>query len=162
MTEDSNQAALGLNQEIQQSLMYLEYIKEQIVKLNEQIEILDLAILEHSQAIETLKDFENLNKDKEILLPIGADSLVFAKVQDASKVILNIGSGLSKEENIDGAIEKLNERIEKIEENKTKIHDTMVELQQQANMLNSTIEQKYQELQQGQGTDDVLRPPNVS
>ncbi|WP_455392568.1 prefoldin subunit alpha [[Eubacterium] cellulosolvens] len=146
MPEDSDNAVLGTQQELQQSLMYLEYIKEQIAVLKEQYEILELAIKEHRQAIDTLKDFENLGKDNEILVPIGADSLVFAKVIDHSKVILNIGSGLAMEENLDNAIGKLNERIENIENNKNKIESTIGNLQQQATMLTSQIEEKYDTL----------------
>jgi prefoldin alpha subunit len=134
-------------QELQQSLMYLEYIKEQITVLKEQFEILELAVKEHNQAIDTLKDFENLGKNKEILVPIGADSLVFAKVVDQSKVILNIGSGLAMEENLNDAIEKLTSRIENIDDNKNKIESTIQNLQQQATMLTSSIEEKYSTLQ---------------
>lgn len=143
MPEEDESINISNQQELQQSVMYLEYLKEQIVVLKEQFEILELAIKEHNQAIETLKDFENLGKKNEILVPIGADSLVFAKVVDDSKVIMNIGSGLAMEEKLDTALEKLNSRIEKIEENKNKIQTTIENLQQQATMLTSSIEEKY-------------------
>lgn len=143
MPEKDESINIANQQELQQSLMYLEYLKEQIVVLKEQFEILDLAIKEHYQAIETLNDFENLGKNNEILVPIGADSLVFAKVVDDSKVIMNIGSGLAMEEKLGSAIEKLNSRIERIEENKNKIQTTIENLQQQATMLTSSIEEKY-------------------
>lgn len=147
MSEDNDSINMESQQELQQSLMYLEYIKEQITVLKEQFEILELAVKEHNQAIDTLKDFENLGKNKEILVPIGADSLVFAKVVDQSKVILNIGSGLAMEENLDDAIEKLTSRIENIDDNKNKIETTIQNLQQQATMLTSSIEEKYSTLQ---------------
>jgi prefoldin alpha subunit len=150
--EDSNETpATGqapTQQELQQSLMYLEYLKEQITSLSDQLEILELAVKEHDQAIDTLKDFENLDKKNEVLIPIGADSLVYAKVTENSKVILNIGSGLSKEVKIDNAIETLSSRITKIDENKTKIKDTIQNLQDQATMLSADVEAKYQQIQQ--------------
>lgn len=150
MPGDKDLNAISTQQELQQSLMYLEYIKEQIVALKEQSEILELAIKEHNQAIDTLKDFDNLDKNNEILIPIGADSLVYAKVMDDSKVILNIGSGIAKEEKIETAIEKLTSRIEKIEESKSKIENTMNTLQDQATMLTSSIEEKYNEFQKNE------------
>jgi len=143
MPEKDGSISIENQQELQQSVMYLEYLKEQIVVLKEQFEILDLAIKEHHQAIETLNDFENLGKNNQILVPIGADSLVFAKVVDHSKVIMNIGSGLAMEEKLETAIEKLNSRIKRIEENKNKIQTTIENLQQQATMLTSSIEEKY-------------------
>jgi prefoldin alpha subunit len=139
MPNDKDSEYIKNQQELQQSLIYLEYVKEQISTLNEQFEILELAIREHNQAIETLKDFDNLKKNNEILIPIGADSLVFAKVADPSKVILNIGAGVAVEEKIDNAVTKLTTRIEKIEGNKKKIQETIQSLQDQATMLSSTI-----------------------
>ena len=103
----NEEANLSAQQELQQSLIYLEYIKEQITVLKEQSEVLELAQNEHNQAIETLKDFKNISKKNEVLIPIGADSLVFAKIEDPSKVIINVGAGIAIEEKIGDAIKKI-------------------------------------------------------
>ena len=150
MADIKEDEQITAQQELQQSVMYLEFLKEQISALKDQFEILDLAIKEHNQAIATLKDFGDLDKNNEVLVPIGADSLVYAKVTDQSNVILNIGAGLAIEDNIDEAISKLTNRIEKIEENKNKIMNAIDNLQQQATMLTSSIEEKYVEIQKKQ------------
>jgi prefoldin alpha subunit len=150
------------NQELQQSLVYLEQLKEQILTMREQLEILELAIKEHNQAIETLKDFEKLENENEILIPIGADTLVKGKILDNSKVIINIGAGISLEETTKAGIEKLTTRIEKIETNRNRIAETINNLQDQAVKLSQSVEQRYQEIQQTQGDDLNLGPPNVS
>jgi prefoldin alpha subunit len=149
-------------QELQQSIMYLDQLKEQIATLKEQLEILELAVKEHNQAVETLKDFTNLKKDNEILIPIGADSMVFAKILDTSKVIINVGAGIAMEDTIETAIEKLSSRIEKIDMNKNKIGATINNLQDQAIQLSSSIEERYKNLQDRQNAEDNLRPPDVS
>ena len=77
-------------------------------------------------------------------------------------MILNIGAGLALEEEIDDAIDKLSSRIEKIEENKNKIQETIMNLQDQATMLSSTIEAKYKEFQEAQDTKGNLGQMNVS
>jgi prefoldin alpha subunit len=140
-------------QELQQSLLYLEHLKEQITTLNEQFEILDLALNEHNQAFDTLKDFKTLDKNNQILIPIGADSLVFAKVVDETKVIINIGAGIAIEDEIGDAITKLSSRMETIEENRNKIKITINNLQDQAISLSSTIEEKYRTNQNPQGNE---------
>jgi prefoldin alpha subunit len=128
------------------------------------LEILELAINEHSQAIETLKDFDSIEKDNELLIPIGADTLIFGKVLDKSKVIVNVGAGIAMEENVKGAIDKLSERMEKITANKDKILTSITNLQDQAVRLNASIEERYRALQEGQAQDQSgnLGPPNVS
>jgi len=161
MTEDANSVGVS-QQELQQSLVYLEYLKEQIGTLNEQFEVLELAVHEHNSAIETLKDFKNIKKDNEVLIPIGADSLVFAEVSDTSKVIINVGAGIAIEEKLGNGIKTLSSRIEQIDENKTKIKVTIDNLQQQAITLSTEIEEKYKTLQGTQNLDGSLGPENVS
>ncbi len=153
---------MKLEQELQQSLIYLEQLKDQLSILKEQLEILELAIKEHNQAIETLKDLSILQKDHELLIPIGADSMVFGKILDPSKVIINIGAGIVMEENIDNAIKLLSSRIDNIDSNKNKIATAFNGLQEQMLQLNSVIEDKYKELQEKQQVDEVLGPRNVS
>ena len=163
-TQNTNE--ISTNQEIQQSLVYLEQLKEQISALREQLEILDLAVKEHTQAIDTLKDFDKLKKDCELLIPIGADTLIFGKIIDKSKAIINVGAGIAIEDTVKNAIKKLTERANKIEINKKKILTTLNNIQDQAIRLSSQIEEKYQALQevemQAQGDNRNLRPPNVS
>ena len=156
------ETARSAQEELQQTLMYLETVKEQISTLKEQFEILDLAVREHNQAIDTLKSFKNIKKDNEVLIPIGADSMVFAKLSDASKVIINIGAGIAIEDKLDAAVKKLNTRIDKINENKEKINKTISSLQQQALALSQSIEERYQSLQPNLGNDKNLGQPNVS
>lgn len=148
-------------EELQQSLVYLEQLKVQISTMNEQFEILELAVKEHNQALETLKNFENINENDEMLIPIGADSLVFAKISDQSKVILNVGAGVAIEEKVETAIEKLTTRADNIKENLNKIKENINNLQDQAMMLSQSIEEKYKMLQT-QEQNANLGPPNVS
>ncbi len=161
MAEEGN-LNITNQQELQQAVMYLENIKQQIVTLKDQFEILYLAVNEHQQAIDTLNGFKNLTDDNELLIPIGGDLLVFAKVKDVSKVIINIGAGIAMEDKLDDAITKLNSRIVKIEENKNKLNSTIENLQSQAMMLSSNIEEKYQSLQGASENDLDLGSLNVS
>ena len=89
--------------------------------------------------------------ENEILIPIGADTLVKGKILDNSKVIINIGAGISLEEPTKTGIEKLTSRIEKIETNRNRIAETINNLQDQAIRLSQSVEQRYQEIQQAQG-----------
>ncbi len=162
MVKNSSTQVVAAQEELQQSIYYLEYLKEQIGTLKEQYEILELAINEHNQAIDTLKDLKKLNKNNEILIPIGADSLMFAKVADPSKVILNIGAGIAKEEKINDAVDKLTSRIDNIENNKKKIQEAIENLQDQATKLSASIEERYKEYREDLAPEGSSGSPNVS
>ena len=161
MAENSNNSIQN-QQELQQSLLYLEYLKEQITNLNEQSEVLELALKEHNMAKETLNNLNNLEKDNQILVPIGADSLVFAKVVDDSKVIINIGAGIAIEDKIGEASKKLTSRIKSIGENQKKIKETVDNLQEQAILLSSQIEEKYKTLKNASNVQPTPGQTNVS
>jgi prefoldin alpha subunit len=87
---------------------------------------------------------------------------MFAKVADPSKVILNIGAGLAKEEKISDAVDKLTSRIDNIENNKKKIQDTIENLQDQAAKLSASIEERYKEYSEDLAPEGNSGSPNVS
>ncbi len=136
------------NMKFQQSLAYLESIKSQLEALGQQQEILKMAELEHTQASETLTKYQDLEEGKELLVPIGADSMVFASVADKSKVIISIGAKYAVEQSIEDSIITLGKRIDRLSENRMKIDKSTEGLRQQAEILTMELQGMYQKLQQ--------------
>lgn len=136
------------NMKFQQSLVYLESLKSQLEALGQQQEILRMAELEHSQARETLTKYQDLKDGDELLVPVGADSMVFASVADQSKVIINIGAKYAVEQSIEDSIITLGKRIDRIRENRDKTDKSMEGLRQQAEMLTLELQGMYRKLQQ--------------
>ncbi|MCK5561510.1 MAG: prefoldin subunit alpha [Thermoplasmata archaeon] len=136
------------NMKFQQSLVYLESLKSQLEALGQQQEILRMAELEHSQARETLTKYQDLKDGDELLVPVGADSMVFASVADQSKVIINIGAKYAVEQSIEDSVITLGKRIDRIRENRDKTDKSMEGLQQQAEMLTLELQGMYRKLQQ--------------
>lgn len=136
------------NMKFQQSLVYLESLKSQLEALGQQQEILRMAELEHSQARETLTKYQDLKDGDELLVPVGADSMVFASVADQSKVIINIGAKYAIEQSIEDSIITLGKRIDRIRENRDKTDKSMEGLRQQAEMLTLELQGMYRKLQQ--------------
>ena len=64
------------NQKFQQSLMYLETLKSQLETLTQQQEYMSMAEMEHTQARDTVKKFQELKQGDELLVPVGAESLI--------------------------------------------------------------------------------------
>jgi prefoldin alpha subunit len=122
-------------------------VNAQLDAIDKQMKLLQVSRSEHIQAKETLVSYKKLKKNHEILVPIGADSYVFANVSDSSKVIIGIGADVSTERSIDEGIQKLDERAKMIEESERKLAESMRGLQQQATALNSRIQELYEAIQ---------------
>ncbi len=132
-------------EEIQKSLVDMESYRGQLEGLGRQDELLRASLEEHMRARETMKNYKE-GKEKEILVPIGANSFLFAKVADPSKAIVGIGANLTVEEPIDRAIEKLDKRIEMIENTDRKIMERIAEINEKATILSQEIQRAYEEL----------------
>ncbi|MCX6657548.1 MAG: hypothetical protein NTY62_02505, partial [Euryarchaeota archaeon] len=67
-------------QQVRESYMMLESAKAQLEGLAKQQELIQLAVEEHVRARETIKEIAKGAADDEVLVPLGADSYIHAKV----------------------------------------------------------------------------------
>jgi prefoldin alpha subunit len=132
-------------EEIQKSLVDLESYRVQLEGLGRQDELLRASLEEHMRARETMMNYKG-GKEKEILVPIGANSFLFAKIVDPSKAIVGIGTNLTVEEPIDRAIEKLDKRIGMIEDADRKIMERITGINEKATVLSQQVQRGYEEL----------------
>lgn len=122
-------------QRLQQILIELENSGNAAEAIRRQIDILSSSIAEISMTTKTIKGVESLKQDSEILVPIGSDSFIRAKVIETDKVLTGLGADVAAkreakdaidmlegqkkefEESIErarGELEKLNKRIEEL------------------------------------------------
>lgn len=132
-------------EEMQKSLADLESYRIQLEGLSRQDEFLRASLEEHMRARETMINYKE-GKAKEILVPIGANSFLFAKIADPSKAIVGIGSNLTVEEPIDLAVEKLDKRIEMVGNADRKIVEKIAEINEKVAVLSQQIQRSYEEL----------------
>lgn len=133
--------------EIQQSLVNLELQRAQLDTLTEQLQLIQMSMEENMRAKETLASFKDTPPDSEILVPVGGNSFVFAKVGSNSKAIVGIGSGVSVEKPIEEAVKTIEARVEELVETYTKLGERRAELEAQTARLSQQVQQEYQKLQ---------------
>ena len=97
--------------EIQQASAELEAIRGQMEGLKQQEELLRNLNSEYMRARDTLIDLGNRKKGDEILVPIGGNYFIFAKVDKPDKAIGSLGMNLAAEESTEKAVERLDKRI---------------------------------------------------
>jgi prefoldin alpha subunit len=96
--------------ELRQAMSTLEIFRAQLESINQNQQLVQISLEELGRAKETLVQYQKAKEGDEILLPVGGNSFVFAKVATNAKAIVGIGTGISVEKSMDEAIKTMDDR----------------------------------------------------
>jgi prefoldin alpha subunit len=134
-------------EEIKQALSTLDLMRAQAESLAEQQQLIQYSLEEYTRAKETLSKWKDAKKGEELLVPIGGNSFVFAKVEFNSKALVGIGSGVTVEKPVVEAIATLDGRINEMVEALKKINDSLTILETRSANLTRQVQGEYDKLQ---------------
>ncbi|MFQ6135562.1 MAG: prefoldin subunit alpha [Candidatus Hydrothermarchaeales archaeon] len=98
------------------TLEEFELFKAQIEALKQNLELIDISINELQKVSEGLGVIGSTKDGSEILVPMGADSFINAKVTDTQNVIIGLGAGVATKKSIAEAKSDIEKRIKGLEE----------------------------------------------
>ncbi len=127
----------------------LENLKQQLDALGKQQQLIQLAVEEHVRARETVKSLTNGSPGDEVLIPIGADSYVHAKISDNRTIIVGVGSSTSIRRTPEEAEKILDEKLDELSRAFKAISDRASKLEQMAQELSEKVQLQYDALQAG-------------
>jgi prefoldin alpha subunit len=136
-------------EELRQMMATMEYYRAQLEGLAEQQQIIQLSLEENIRARETLKQYKSAGDGSEILVPVGGNSFVQAKVASSEKVLIGLGSGVTVEKTAEEALDIVEVRISELAETVKKISERRGFLEAEYAKLNQQFQEAYQKLQQG-------------
>ncbi len=96
----------------------------------------------------TLDGLSKSEEGHEMLVPVGSNSFVFAKIQDVQKVILGIGSDVAIETSIEKAQERLGERMKELREISVTLQNQLRSTLQKIEELRANVQEIYNKMQQ--------------
>lgn len=134
-------------QEIRQALATLDMYKAQAESLAEQQQIVSFSLEEYSRARDTLGKWKEAAEGAELLVPVGGNSFVFAKVADNQRALVGIGSGVTVERSLDEAIKTLETRINELGEASKKLTESLTMLEARSSQLTQLVQSEYERLQ---------------
>jgi len=101
-------------QKMQQDYLMLENAKAQLEGLMRQQQLIQLAVDEHVRARETLKELAKGAPGDEILMPLGANSYVHARISEDREAVIGLGAGVSVKKTKDEAEQFLDQKIDEL------------------------------------------------
>jgi len=96
---------------LQQIFVELDSCQATADLLQRQMNLVAASLNELSMTVETIKILNKLKPNTEILVPIGSDSFVTAKLASTDKIITGLGADVSAEQSTDNARQMLEARI---------------------------------------------------
>ncbi len=144
MSEGTGPQAMD-EQKLQQDYAMLENAKAQLEGLLRQQQLIQLAVDEHVRARETLKELAKGTPGDEVLMPLGANSYVPARISENGSVIMGIGAGVSIQKTKEEAEAFLDTKIDEL----SRAFKTVTERAQQ---MESAIQELTERMQSQYGT----------
>ena len=136
-------------QQVRDTYMMLESAKAQVEGLARQQELIQLAVEEHVRARETIKQIAKGVADDEILVPLGADSYIHARISNNKDAIVGVGSGVSIRRSPEEAEKILDSKIDDLSRAFKSIADKVAQTEALIQELTEKVQSQYDLLQPG-------------
>ena len=136
-------------QQVRESYMMLESAKAQLEGLAKQQELIQLAVEEHVRARETIKEIAKGAAGDDVLIPLGADSYIHAKISDNKDAIVGVGAGISIRRSPEEAEKILDTKIDDLSRAFKSITDKAAKTEAMVQELSEKVQAQYDLLQSG-------------
>ncbi len=134
------------DRKLQEDYMMLETAKAQLEGLSKQQQLIQLAVEEHVRARETVKSLTKGAPGDDMLVPIGADSYIHAKISDNRNAVLGIGSGVTVRRSPEEAEKFLDEKIDELSRAFKAIVDRAAQTEAMIQELSEKVQSQVEEL----------------
>ena len=142
-----NSKQMPTEQELRDNYVMMETAKAQLEGLAKQQELVQLAVEEHVRARETIKQMAKGIPGDEILVPLGADSYIHAKISENRDAIVGVGSGASIKRKPDEAEKILDLKIDDLSRAFKSISDKAAETEALVQELTQRVQDQMELLQ---------------
>ncbi len=134
---------------LREDMMRLETAKAQLEALSKQQELIQLAIEEHVKARETVKSLAKSAPGDEMMIPVGADSYIYAKASERKDVVIGVGSDVSIQRNAEEAEKILDTRVEELAQAFQKVAEMAAQTEAAVHELTEKVQERYEKIQAG-------------
>ncbi len=132
-------------EEVRRLLMVYQQYQAEAEAIVRQLGLFQLSVEGCEKALKAVEAMETAEEGQEMLVPIGQDSFVHAKLATKDKVIVGVGAGVSIEKSASEAKESLNKRKAQLSEASAKLNQTLSKIEQEMGKIQSIAAQYEQQ-----------------
>ncbi len=132
---------------LRQAVDALEATRAQLDALARREEALRFSLQEYTSARNTMVEYKDTSIGTEILVPIGANSFLFAQISDVERCIVGLGAEVALDDGIESAIERLDNRIRQLTTVQEDLLRRIAAMEGQANDQAALVQETYERAQ---------------
>lgn len=129
--------------EAREAAAMIETAKAQYEALMRQREIIGLTIDEHARAKDTISRVATGNPGDEILVPVGAEAFIHARISEDKNAVIGVGANVSFQRSPEEAEKLLSARIDELNRALHKITERAEQTEMTVQQLSEKIQTYY-------------------
>lgn len=137
--------------DLRETAAAVETAKAQLEGLIRQRELIQMAVEEHVRARETIRNVSKSAPGEDILMPIGADTYIHAKVSEVRDAVVGVGSGVSIQQKAEDAEKAMQARIDDLSQAFQKVSERAAQTEAFVQEMTAKLQEQYEALQHGEG-----------
>ncbi len=147
--------AIKVEEEIRRLGVELRFLEQTAEALRSRINMVNAVITDLTYANMTLEGLEKEKGNSELLVPIGGNSYIKAKLDNPDKVIVGMGAGVSVEKTLQEAKEIIKKRLENLEKTRTSLQQQFAQVAERINEDRGKFEELAAKLRKGKTPKNV-------
>ena len=128
----------------------MRFLEQTAETIQARINMVNAIITDLTYAKMALEGLEKEKKNSELLISIGGNSFIKARLEDPNKVVVGVGAGVSVEKTLQESKEIVEKRLENMEKAKTSLQQQLSQVIERMNQDREKFESLVAELRRGE------------
>jgi len=133
----------------------MRFLEQTAEAIQSRINMINAVITDLTYANMTLEGLEREKENSELMVPIGGNSYIKARLANPNQVIVGMGAGISVEKTLQEAKDIIKNRLENLEKSKANLQQQLAQVAEKMNEDKEKFDRLMTELREGK------KPKNV-
>jgi prefoldin alpha subunit len=142
-------------EELRKLSVEIRFLEQTAETIQSRINTVNAVITDLTYASMTLEGIEKEKENSELLVPIGGNSYIKAKLENPDKVIVGMGAGISLEKTLEEAKEIIKKRLENLERTRTSLQQQLAQVAEKIDEDREKFETLIAELRERKASENV-------
>jgi prefoldin alpha subunit len=147
--------ATKAEEELRRLSVEMRILEQTAEALQSRISMINAVITDLTYANMTLEGMEKQKENTELLVPIGGNSYIKARLENPDKVTVGIGAGVSVEKTLQEAKEIIRKRLDDLEKSRTSLQQQFSQVIDRINEDRERFEELAAQLRKGTTSKNV-------
>lgn len=142
-------------EELRKLSVELRFLEQTAESIQSRINMINAVVTDLTYASMTLEGLEKEKENSELLVPIGGNSYIKAKLENPDKVVVGMGAGVSVEKTLQEAKEIIKKRLENLEKTRMSFQQQLAQVAERISGDREKFENLVAQLREGKASKDV-------